>query len=408
MRVKTAWQSENPSALGWLFFASGWFAVFSFAALPISTTFTDIFLALAIICLIFSGNLKEKFSTIIDNPTAVLFLVFFAWYGVAASYSSAPSHDITKALLKNTKLLYGALLVPIFLQEKWRNYALNALMAVMGFILLLAYLKWIGLVPMLDSYQEAIVFKNHIDFSFLMAIFSYLLLRKIFDSPKYQWFWGAWFLLASAYTLLVNVGRTGYIVYGVLMLLFFWQRFSHKGVLLALLSVMVIGGATFCFSHSFQARITQVFSESAQYNQGNVQTSVGLRMNFYKNALSLIREHPLLGSGTGSLSSRYKTIEPNASLATNNVHNEYLNVTIQLGILGLLFLLYFFITIYRTSYQLPQYYAELAQAVVLTIAVGSLLNSWLLDTLEGHFFAMMMALCFAVKTDASSSLFSRV
>ncbi|MDQ2993451.1 MAG: O-antigen ligase family protein [Pseudomonadota bacterium] len=376
---------------------SGILIVASFAALPVSTTLTDILLLLSIISMIASGNISEKINAIIHNHIALLFLAFFALFLLGTLYSTAPSHDITKMLLKNTKLLYGALLIPLFFEEKWRQYALNILIIVMSIIMLLSYLKIAGWLTISVRYEDSAVFKDHIQMNFLMAFLVYLLLGKCFErsSVSVTLFWAALLLLAAVNTLYFSEGRTGYVVFAVLILLFGWQRFSFKGFFIALLSIgLLVSGVWLSASHS-QNRVVQVVTETKQYQQGNAQTSTGLRLSFYKNAVRLIAQHPIIGSGTGSVTTQYQKIETNSALQTSNVHNEYLNIAIQLGIIGLSFMLYFFIMIFIKSYTLGQRYRELAQATVVAIAVGCLANSWLMDTLEGHFFAMMLALCFS-------------
>lgn len=373
---------------------SGAFAVASFGVLPISTTLTDVFLALALLLLIIGGDIKSKTRMITNNPIALLFLVFFGLFLLGATYSSAPWHDIQKSLLKNAKLLYGALLIPIFIHDRWRRHAINTMIIVATSIMLLSYLKVFGIYSITDRYQDAAVFKSHIQTNFLMAFYCYLLSMKCCNDPTRKVLWGMLLIAAICKTLLFSQGRSGYIIFALLMVLFGWQRFSWRGVLASFIAVAMLCGGALLVSKDFQQRFDKIMTDTHQYQQGNAQTSVGLRISFYKNAVKLAAVHPIIGSGTGSLISRYASIEHDQSLRTHNVHNEYLNITIQLGLVGLGFLLIFFSTIYVKSVTLPREYRDLAQAVLLAIAAGCLINSWLMDTMQGHFFAMMMALCF--------------
>lgn len=371
---------------------SGACAVASFALLPISTTLTDVFLVLSILFMLCAGNIKQRIQQILTNKIARLFLVFFGLYVLGAFYSVAPTHDILKTLTKNSKLLYGALLIPIFVNEKCRKHSLNMLLITLTGIMILSYLKAFGVLHLTPRYEDAAVFKSHIQTNFLMAFYCYLLAMKIIDDQPRKLLWSVLFFLAAFKTLLFSEGRSGYVVFAVLMLLFGWQRFSLKGLLVALFSVSLLCGSAFLFSKNFQTRFNKAITDTHLYQQGNAKTSIGLRISFYNNAIKLISQRPFFGSGTGSLITRYQEVQQNKNLQTHNVHNEYLNVTIQLGLVGFTFLLFFFSSIYFKSFMLPPTYRDIAQATLIAIAVGCLFNSWLMDTMQGHFFAMMMAL----------------
>jgi O-antigen ligase len=81
---------------------------------------------------------------------------------------------------------------------------------------------------------------------------------------------------------------------------------------------------------------------------------------------------------------------------TANPHNEYLNLGVQLGIVGVLALLYLFFSMWRSARFLPTPYdADLTRALVITFALGCAFNSLLMDHAEGLFFAWAGGLLFA-------------
>jgi len=76
-------------------------------------------------------------------------------------------------------------------------------------------------------------------------------------------------------------------------------------------------------------------------------------------------------------------------------HNEYLLMTAQLGVAGLVALLALFWVPWRLAPRLPLPHEQvLARGVVLTIAVGCVFNSLLLDHTEGLFFAWGLGVLF--------------
>jgi O-antigen ligase len=126
------------------------------------------------------------------------------------------------------------------------------------------------------------------------------------------------------------------------------------------------------------------------------RTSVGYRLEFYDNTLKLIRDRPLLGAGTGGFPDAYKRQVAGTAMApAGHPHNEYLHLMAQLGIPGLVALLALFWVPWRLAPRLPlAHEGILARGIVLTIAVGCVVNSLLLDHTEGLFFAWGLGVLF--------------
>ena len=386
------------SKLNWM---AGMLAVGGVFILPISTTLTDVFLGLAVLCCLFAGDLGRKWQAVVQSRVGILFLIFFGLYIIGAIYSVGPWHDVSKSLLKDAKLLYGALLIPIFMDKKWRRYAVNALIVAMTITLALSYIKAFGIFDLGEKYSHAAVFKSHIQTNFLMAFFSYLLAIKIFDDKRWRVLWAMLFVLAVYNAIFISLGRSGYFVFAALMGLLCWQRFSWKGVIIAIFALAALGFSAYNLSGGFKHRVDQIVHNTQRYQQGHWDTSMGQRLSFYHNSVLLIKQHPVMGTGTGSFRSRYANIKPRPVMIIPNPHNEYLNVGVQLGAVGIAYLVFFFAMIWFASFSLPRKERHIAQATVMAIALGCLANSWLMDTTEGHFFAVFIALAFGARFSLS-------
>ena len=132
------------------------------------------------------------------------------------------------------------------------------------------------------------------------------------------------------------------------------------------------------------------------------QTSVGLRLEFYRTSLNLIAEHPFIGTGTGSFAKVYADKVAGTRLThATNPHNEYLNIAIQLGLVGELALLGLFFCVWRFADRLPTARErDLARGLVITFATGCLFNSLLMDHVEGLWFAWATGLLYAGLVDS--------
>jgi O-antigen ligase len=128
-----------------------------------------------------------------------------------------------------------------------------------------------------------------------------------------------------------------------------------------------------------------------------MESSVGARLDFYRNSLAILREHPLAGTGTGGFAKAYADrVRGTEAYVTRNPHNEYLLIATQVGIAGFLALLYLFWMQWRLAPRLPSpLECQLARGLVLMMAAGCLFNSLLLDHTEGLLYAWLTGLLFA-------------
>jgi O-antigen ligase len=214
-----------------------------------------------------------------------------------------------------------------------------------------------------------------------------------------RWRWGLGFAAALAVlNLLIVQGRTGQLVLLVLTGYLFLQRWRWRGLIVA---GAVIAAAGIVVSQlpgvPVLARYSDGIKEIQNWQYGNKdQSSMGLRMQYAATSLRIIAEHPLIGVGTGGFEHAYgQQIAGTAAQASNNPHNQYLLITTQLGLPGLILLLAIFVVLWRTARRLPLVEQLLARGLVLAYLVGNLFNSFLLDHAEKLLFAWAVGLLFS-------------
>jgi O-antigen ligase len=184
-------------------------------------------------------------------------------------------------------------------------------------------------------------------------------------------------------------GRSGHLVFFALIMLFMYQHWRWRGLLFSTLLVATVTLLVYHTSDPFQKRMRQMMSDITE-DQPDAITAGRLRLEFYANTLRLIARHPWLGGGTGSFVPEYaKLAQERALYPTQNPHNEFLLITTQLGLVGLALLLLLGYRQWRLSYALRPEFIAAAQGLIVTIGVGSLFNSLLLDFTEGHFYACL-------------------
>ena len=376
-------------------YLSQMFAIIAAFALPLSTAVLEVFFIASVICCILGGDWKKHTEVLRTNRMALMFVVFFALFVVGISYSVASWSEQLYTLSKYSKFLLGFFLFSVFSDEKTRYYAFFAFLCAATLTLLLSYLKFFGWDILHRFSGDSGVFKDHIFTGFLLAFSSYAYALLAFSDKKWRLVFIALFLLASFNVLFINLGRSGYVVFFSLLLLLSWQKFSWKGFSVAVLLCIFLLGSTLLLPSHFKERFFIVHQEIQQYDKGKEDTSTGLRLSFYRNSMQLFSKHPWIGTGTGSFAKGYASVAKENEWLTRNPHNEYLNIGVQFGLLGIIVLLALFLSHWQQSFRLPGFAKNFSQAVVISIAVGCLFNSWLLDVTQGTFYVFFTALLFS-------------
>jgi O-antigen ligase len=167
---------------------------------------------------------------------------------------------------------------------------------------------------------------------------------------------------------LIFLSRKGNII-SLIMVLFFvlyfkrTELFRKKTVAYILLSLIVVFGTSYLFNSFFLSRFLEILS----FNQiaDNSESSTGIRGILWRISLSMSWESPFYGYGLGDVQKyiNYRLIEENYKnlvVTTNyNAHNQYLQILLSSGYLGLLsfisILAYFFRQLIRRAGKIPLY-----------------------------------------------------
>jgi len=375
---------------------SAFFAIGLGAAIPITTTVMEICFWGAVIFAILAGNWREKYLIIRNNRIAFMFVLMFLVFLLGVSYTQVPKLEAFDVVGKYFRLLLAISLFAVFADEKVRRYAFNSFLISVTVVLILSYIKTFtgNHLTFNDHEGQTGVFRDYIFTGLMFAFAAYCYGLLSFERPKWRWLFGILFILAVYNVFFINIGRTNYFVLMALLCLLAWQKFHWRGILGAfLISLALFSGASL-FSANFKERLAMAHSDVRQYHKGNEDTSIGLRMNFYKYTFQLIYQHPFVGGGTGSFGQRYAALMGPNIPKSDDPHNDYLNVTVQLGMMGLAVLLLLYYFNWRESFRLPQERQYLAQAILITFLIGGLFNTWVRGLLELAFYIFFMTLVF--------------
>jgi O-antigen ligase len=307
---------------------------------------------------------------------------------------------------KYSDLLCIPALAWAFRDSRTRIHGLIAFAASIGIVLLLSYLIHAGvmprnLIPKGTDIDSAVVFKFKVTHSILMAyaafLFACLGLDAVNRQIRVRWFTLA--LLAAANVLFMVQGATGYVILAALALWLAFESAQWRGFAVAAAVTGVAFVALTALPGSFHTRVEAAWSELQTPHAATPDhpSSVGSRLEFYSNSLGLVIDRPVLGYGTGSFPKLYaERVQGMEMTPSRNPHNEFLLLTLQLGVVGLGALAWLLCQQWRLATRLPNALdTRLARGLVITMVVGCLFNSMLLDHTEGLLYAWLTALLFA-------------
>jgi len=77
------------------------------------------------------------------------------------------------------------------------------------------------------------------------------------------------------------------------------------------------------------------------------QNSITQRLNYWRAAIAVIKDHPITGVGPGNLQEVFLDYKVDLSTNTRYAHNIFLHIWAELGLLGLITIVYLIINFFR-------------------------------------------------------------
>ncbi|MDB5896977.1 MAG: putative rane protein [Ramlibacter sp.] len=267
---------------------------------------------------------------------------------------------------------------------------------------LLAALYWTGM-PKETKLGHWLVL-HRISAGFGLAVCSFLLFEhaRLGRIPKRAGYLASFFLAATVLAA-VNA-RTGHVVLLVLVGCAGFRAAPPRARIITALAVLVSALVVAAVSPTVRGRVLETLNDSEAGSRGQAvkESSTQQRLEIWDNAVTVAREHWLLGTGWGHYLPAVKEVsarrhpDPAAvpGALSENPHNEYL---MQLGGGGvpalLLFLLWLAWPMARALRDAGtgKPWSSAVGCIALAFAVGCLFNSMLLDFIEAHFYGSLLA-----------------
>jgi O-antigen ligase len=387
-----------------------WSIFVAFFVTYLSVSLTTITFVSAFALILISGNWRERFTYISGNIPALSFWAIFSLFIIGIFYATSTRDLVIHDVRTNIWLLMIPFFMMILKEEVWRQRMISAFLGIMIITVFVSLMKGIfhinpfaniHFIKMPD--KKGFVF-DHIKQSYAMNIGAFICAYRFLFGNKNKLGYLALFILMAIDILFVSAGRTGYGLFFVLSAYLGFIRFGWRGMLLALfLSVLIITTAFFT-SSAFHNRSKSFYENMTHYHQmyqHHETSSTGQRIEMITVAKIMIRQRPWFGYGTGGIRTAMQTVVPMKDrilLLTptiDSVESIYLNFWLKFGLFGLSVFLLATIAQIKASFQLPQTYRHLIQAVLLTTLTGGFVCSYFQSFQIKHLFGLFFALCFS-------------
>jgi O-antigen ligase len=155
--------------------------------------------------------------------------------------------------------------------------------------------------------------------------------------------------IAGVWASLGSGSRGGWLAIPLFIGFFFYFSVGKgflKTIKISLLVAVLAMTASYFAIDTFHQRVNQFANDIRAFEQGNRDTSTGIRWQLYKAAVDVFYRHPFVGVGPEGFASEMRPmveaekLTPDAGrLGQGEVHNDILAKTVGMGILGLVAIL---------------------------------------------------------------------
>jgi O-antigen ligase len=358
-------------------------------SLPWSTSLTSILIGMWLLCLLPTFGFSSSRRTM-RLPAAYLPAALFALAMIGMLWADVPMRERLGGLGPYVKLL----VIPLLLwQFSRRDSGERLLWAFLGSATLLLTLSWLFAVfPALSwrdpGWQYGIPVKDYISQSGIFTLCFFALIERALAAwPRAKA--RVLGLLALASAFLANIvfiasSRTSLVVICVLFVFLGFMRLGRRGIFVLFALMVMLVAVSWAASPYLRWRVGSVVTELQTFSPTN-DTSSGARLSFWKNSLSIIRDAPVVGHGTGSIRAMFAQatgVDAASAGVASNPHNQILAVAIPLGGAGALLLVAMWASHVRLFWA-RDFAAWIGLIVVVQNIVSSMFNSHLLDFTQG-------------------------
>jgi O-antigen ligase len=366
----------------------------------VSPPVANVAVSLALVLALASKPMRDRLVVVAAQPLGRGALILCATMALAMLWARAPWLARFDAWWNWRTMLLIVLTAAAFGDLHWKERFCLWLVAAVSLGAVVSFAMWAGRVSTQEGYPGTLL-RNHVTQSMAMAsavLIAAVLASQPQRSARSRWLLAAAALLCLANLVLVAAGRSGQValvvaaVGAAFLLLTGWRRWRAVLVLLALAAGLAAA------SPMLKQRFELVLQEAPLLDCSGPENSTGLRLLLWRTTGELIRVRPWFGYGVGGFMPAYASEVQNhlrgepftgwCARPVHDPHNQYLRVTVEAGVLGLIAFLALIAGAARQPAAQP--YRTCGLALLAAWCTTSLFNSHFQTFNEGHLIALLL------------------
>jgi O-antigen ligase len=293
-------------------------------------------------------------------------------------------------------LILMAIAFVVFDSARWKRHLALCFVVFTSLAAIVSLIVWeIGW-----QYKElppGIILRNTVTQAMAFAIGAFLaamlLVTRQAVSPRQRLLLAVAVLLLLGQLLFLQVGRSGQVMVGVLVVVAAALLLRGPRRALAIASVPVLAALAFSVSPIMQSRFLTAWHELGNAAAATEYTSMGIRVVMWQNTAELIRARPVLGYGLGGLEAAYAAhVKDRAkgwkAIVTGDPHNQFLAAWVEAGLAGLLAFLFLLVSAALQPAANP--WRPIALSLLVAWCATSMISSHFQTFNEGHLIALFL------------------
>jgi O-antigen ligase len=289
------------------------------------------------------------------------------------------------------------LVIPLLLAQFRRSeHGARVLYGFLASAVSLLFVCWVLVLAQVQSWPNhlhayGVLVKDDIAQSTVFLICSMVLIWRACELFRERnWRMALWpavlAVLFLAYLAFVVRSRAAIGAAPFLVMLLGWRQLRWKGLITACIAGTALAAGLWATSPSLREFIFVSTQQAEDYRATKADNSVGEHFEFLSKSVTLVREAPLIGHGTGSIADLFRRSAIGQTgatgVATVNPHSQIFGVAIQVGLAGAAALLAMWIAHYLL-FRTAGWTAWVGTVVVVENVISSLAHSHLFDFTHG-------------------------
>ncbi|MBP9490778.1 MAG: O-antigen ligase family protein [Aliarcobacter sp.] len=341
--------------------------------MPLSRAAISFFILALVLTWFVERDFKRKFEQIKASKVLVLIGIFYCVVLFSAIISS--NIDTTLKFVRLYAYWIIIFVIATSLKKEYISSVITAFLLGMFISEIIAYGVFFDIWKFGNATKEYLSpFMMHIDYSVFLAFTSMILFNRIVskDYSFKEKFFMFLFFCSTTGNLFLSVGRTGQVafIFAIIVMFFLYYKLHIKTIIYSFLSLLIIFMIAFNSSDMFEKRVNLAKTDIEKIIDGDLNSSWGIRIAYWMISYEILKENPIFGVGIGDYKEAIiQTLEkekfdnfPKSMkdfMKEYHVHNQFLMIIIQTGLIGIVIIILLFYNLLRISLSIKKEYKNI-------------------------------------------------